>query len=571
MLAGQESAGGATPAPAPPPTAYTAVDFIPVAEILQASGPLVRLLPGQQLTLRSLSLHLADVARPLGPAPTLPSLAPSALVTLPADSTLILEDVTLVLSQSDLRAVITTGTTVAGSSGGSGGGSQGGNVIWRNVTLTSVGYGLPAPYPCSARPVTSGEQLGALVVGLFDDTEGPVILSLTSNMTIPGPEEWQTPTIPFGCLLALLGDPSRTTILDLAGREALWRGRQGTGSVIPGEYKDMQIEAHLYDLTLVNLPVASSPATNGELLSLSVLSFKIDRKFRLLTDSVESSVALLTLSRCTLVVPDLEVAFLYKVQRAADALHIADVTEKLAMRLRAVQVLLSDCTLLSASAYATAPTGGPPLLPRSWVWPPLELHGDQAEALKWGSQARLDLRTPLILQDLVLYNLAPGGVHPPDTPEYNPLWTRVAPPPALTGPDAHWANSSLPLWYLIYDRRGHAAIAAAAIATVAAVTATVAAVTATVTADTATVAAAIATVAAVTATVAAVTATVAAVTATVAAAIATVAAVTATVAAVNSTVAAVTATVADDTATVIGCALQFQAAASRTPLGRRSQ
>ncbi|KXZ50668.1 hypothetical protein GPECTOR_15g352 [Gonium pectorale] len=133
-----------------------------------------------------------------------------------------------------------------------------------------------------------------------------------------------------------------------------------------------------------------------------------------------------------------------------------------------------------------------------------------------GSQARLDLRTPLILQDLVLYNLAPGGVHPPGTPKYNILGKLVAPPPPLTGPDAHWANSSLPLWYLTYDRRGHAAIAAAFTATVAAVAATVTAVTATFAADTAAVAAVTATVTAVTATFAADTAAVAAVTATVA-------------------------------------------------------
>ncbi|KXZ50665.1 hypothetical protein GPECTOR_15g349 [Gonium pectorale] len=49
----------------------------------------------------------------------------------------------------------------------------------------------------------------------------------------------------------------------------------------------------------------------------------------------------------------------------------------------AVEVLLLDCTLLSASAYAALP-GAVELLPQSRVWPPLLLHGDQQMAMEWG-------------------------------------------------------------------------------------------------------------------------------------------------------------------------------------------
>ncbi|PNH09437.1 Serine/threonine-protein kinase ULK1 [Tetrabaena socialis] len=62
-----------------------------------------------------------------------------------------------------------------------------------------------------------------------------------------------------------------------------------------------------------------------------------------------------------------------------------------------------------------------------------------------GAIGRVALSSPITLRDLVLYNLAPGGAYPTlgsSGGDAGPL----APAPQLTGADAVWTNSSLPLW-----------------------------------------------------------------------------------------------------------------------------
>ncbi|KXZ50666.1 hypothetical protein GPECTOR_15g350 [Gonium pectorale] len=58
-----------------------------------------------------------------------------------------------------------------------------------------------------------------------------------------------------------------------------------------------------------------------------------------------------------------------------------------------------------------------------------------------GMSGGVQLLRPVSLRDLVLYNLAPGGSS-----------GTGALTGGLEGPDAPWANSTLPLWYFAYDR-----------------------------------------------------------------------------------------------------------------------
>ncbi|PNH06048.1 Serine/threonine-protein kinase ULK2 [Tetrabaena socialis] len=139
--------------------------------------------------------------------------------------------------------------------------------------------------------------------------------------------------------------------------------------------------------------------------------------------------------------------------------------------------------MVTAGAVEAPPA---PLLPSSLVWPPLSLY-DEEVALQWGGSGtivatrlldalllvpacasapshrtvlllpsypdllsgaigRVALSSPITLRDLVLYNLAPGGAYPtlgPNGGGGGPL----APAAQLTGADAVWTNSSLPLWF----------------------------------------------------------------------------------------------------------------------------
>ncbi|KXZ50662.1 hypothetical protein GPECTOR_15g346 [Gonium pectorale] len=273
-----------------------------------------------------------------------------------------------------------------------------------------------------------------------------------------------------------------------------------------------------------------------------------------------------TLTRCTLVLPDEELAFLQRIAESNGTALPSDeglfhldmsaqarrpvagspgfgvmAVERLVVGVpfdgftpTAVEVLLLDCTLLSASAYAALP-GAVELLPQSRVWPPLLLHGDQQMAMEWGPAGlwlapglqealadqdrvcgqppdraqvtyigrrfdgtvlpddswtggasvvaggkkgfgsedavvctisgyapelvggrtftdlkgttdRCEMKRPLALRNLVLYNLAPGGVGPPQQPvDGGPKNSKA--PRQLKGQDGPWANSSLPLWY----------------------------------------------------------------------------------------------------------------------------
>ncbi|KXZ46410.1 hypothetical protein GPECTOR_44g84 [Gonium pectorale] len=74
-------------------------------------------------------------------------------------------------------------------------------------------------------------------------------------------------------------------------------------------------------------------------------------------------------------------------------------------------VLLLNCTLLSASAYAALP-GAVPLLPQSRVWPPLLLHANRTRALSQGPSGLSlapGLEAALMSQDRVCGQTAPGG------------------------------------------------------------------------------------------------------------------------------------------------------------------
>ncbi|KXZ50683.1 hypothetical protein GPECTOR_15g367 [Gonium pectorale] len=255
-------------------------------------------------------------------------------------------------------------------------------------------------------------------------SKGPLFLSLTSNISLPAANPlWRLPWIFMGTRVVLLGDPACRPVVDLAGLEGAWP-----------------------ELDLGNLSLASG-------------------------------IARVKLTRCTLVLPDEELAFLRREAARGAGGGGANATGgqlqpggsgsfSLELRLQQSsggesspgphaldgsrlevemlqmmpQVLLLNCTLLSASAYAALP-GAVELLPQSRVWPPLLLHGDEETAMTQGLSGQFALRRPVSLRNLVLYNLAPGGAN-----------GTGALPGGLEGPDAPWANSTLPLWLFSFDR-----------------------------------------------------------------------------------------------------------------------
>ncbi|KXZ47121.1 hypothetical protein GPECTOR_38g359 [Gonium pectorale] len=396
--------------------------------------------------------------KPFGPtwALSLTGLAPSVLISVPAGATLELRNVTLVLSRTDLTSLFTglcrdTGawphspgvamddgtiaireldTTAPGPNGLAFGG---GVVRWRDVLITCTDTitvnapprpGLWRPYPCAARPVGGSgdggaEELRRASPALLGATQGPVFLSLTSNISLAtGFGYWGVFTRGSAGRLVLRGSPGAATTLDLAGREDAWVWAPPPSSPDP-------TYAYMYDMTLVNLPYSTHPGGLTALMALAVLSFSV--RLPLVAGGATGSVtgSRLRLTRCTLVLPDEEVAFLRGRAEAASEAgaatawagspvtgippSLASVNASSFFNL-SMRVLLLNCTLLSASAYAALP-GAVPLLPQSRMWPPLLLHGNRTRALAQGPSGLAvapGLEAALAVQERVC-GQAPGG------------------------------------------------------------------------------------------------------------------------------------------------------------------
>ncbi|KXZ47093.1 hypothetical protein GPECTOR_38g330 [Gonium pectorale] len=306
-------------------------------------------------------------------------------------------------------------TTAPGPDGAPGGG---GLVRWRDVLITCDDTealdrpprpGLWKPYPCAARPVggsgsgtsngsdkggggsdsvvggggnaggnggEGAEELRRVSASLLSAAKGPVFLSLISNISLAsGFGYWDVPTLGEAGRLVLRGSPGAATTLDLAGREDAWVWEPPPSTANP-------TFAYLYDLTLVNLPYSSHPDSLSGLMALAALSFAVRPQSG---GALSLAGPRLRLTRCTLVLPDEEVAYLKGRAEAAGAatvfnLALADARGTLNL---SMQVVLLNCTLLSASAYAALP-GAVPLLPQLRVWPPLLLHGNRTRALAQG-------------------------------------------------------------------------------------------------------------------------------------------------------------------------------------------
>ncbi|KXZ47124.1 hypothetical protein GPECTOR_38g362 [Gonium pectorale] len=167
--------------------------------------------------------------------------------------------------------------------------------------------------------------------------------------------------------LVLRGSPGAVTTLDLAGREDAWVWE-------PPPWSPDPTYVYLYDMTLVNLPYSTHPSDPADLMALAALSFGV-RPPPGAGGAAVSTGPRLRLARCTLVLPVEEAAEL----SPAGAGILA--VERLELQ---PAVVLLNCTLLSASAYAALP-GAVPLLPQSRVWPPLLLlHGNRTRALAQG-------------------------------------------------------------------------------------------------------------------------------------------------------------------------------------------
>ncbi|KXZ41829.1 hypothetical protein GPECTOR_269g694 [Gonium pectorale] len=449
-----DSGSGALPAAPPPPppstepsSLFSLLAWTRIASQLEAFGPAMYLKSGHTLTFRTLAHYLNDTHLPLGAMDrnTLRDLAPSLLVRVEAGATLVMQNVTLLLSCADLATLLrglcssTAGwpespgvalrggdmlissldTVAPGPDGRRGGG---GAVQWRDVNMTCARtptQGAGPPY-CTAGTVRDAAELHSL---LGQPTAGgPTIASLAADTTLPRDGSWAPPnaSTPDAQLL-LLGRPGLTSVLDLAERQWVWV------SSAPGLEAAAPV-VNLYDVTLVNLPYATSPSSAGGLLALELPSFVVER--RLPSSPSPSGTALLSLVNCTLVLPDPEFAFLAgAVQRnASDLVQYTygvpaegggvAATGALRIRLEASQApppvaesapyaVLSplkldllemwprlscrSCTLLAASSYGAALPGAAGLQARPW--PPLALlRGDQEQAAKWPLQGPIAVR-----------------------------------------------------------------------------------------------------------------------------------------------------------------------------------
>ncbi|PNH07503.1 Proline-rich receptor-like protein kinase PERK2 [Tetrabaena socialis] len=456
-----------SPMPAAPEPPFTLITWWQLATELQMSGPAVELAPGQDLTLTALSLFLVDLSAPLGYHVTLPTLALASLFAVPASAKLLLQDMVVVLSAVDMQlamdgicsvydtdsfpyspGVVVDGfvvrliehTSRAPDENGTAG--AGGEVRWINVTLTCPGYEFKYP-PCAARPIRGGWELDAAVLRpMLEATVGPVMLSLAPDVALPAGGNWTQVVVPVNQMLVLIGDPSlqlrrgRPTTLDLGGVEGAWAFMRDDRYpwIPPGM-------AQLRDLQLVNLPYSSMPRESQGLLALSMQSFGLIGQDASGPPSNDDQPPQLRVSRCTLVVSDLELAFLARAAAAsisgqgqpnltalfgdeAGQLRPTAPTSlpspspprspqprvggdplmdgaKGSLLLEFLQlrslVAFTDVTLVSASRYsephrevpsfATLP-GLPPLLPSALVWPPLLMY-DRDVALQWGGAGTL--------------------------------------------------------------------------------------------------------------------------------------------------------------------------------------
>ncbi|KXZ50655.1 hypothetical protein GPECTOR_15g339 [Gonium pectorale] len=363
-----------------------------------------------------MSFILTDVVDPLGSAPTLASLALPRLFGVPQGANLVLEDVVLLLAQEGLTSYLQSLCSVSSTSAypyspgvqirkgvvhlmrHASRAPGGGEVVWRNVTLTCPGYGVPG-FVCAASAVSSEYDLRDWMNGIPGGAVGPVYLSVAANVSIKVANWSSTVELPWGLTPVLLGDPLRPTLLDLGGLEGAWTKLSENGGSFMGASRITPLPqvAELHDLTLVNLPYGVGQYASGPtLMAVGMASFNIFRGSVL----SKATQVQLTLRRCTLVVSDAELAFLAGVGQRPDASPVASlklggwrlevnasqansandmlVVSRLSI---GTQVLLLNCTLLSASVYEALPEAVQ-LLPLSQVWPPLLLHGDEQKAMR---------------------------------------------------------------------------------------------------------------------------------------------------------------------------------------------
>ncbi|GFR46232.1 hypothetical protein Agub_g7777 [Astrephomene gubernaculifera] len=593
--------------PTDPDKPFTILDCSGLVDFSVSKVSVISLKPGQHLKLSSLSVLLIDLVEPLGPAASMviDHLTPSGLVQVPKGAILTLQNVTLVLSPYSMRTYLeilsckvsawpySTAVTIlyneihieslttwslASDGGRDNVNTAGGEVQWLGVTLRGADA-KPFINPLGATAVTEAWQLGYKLqtdlVGVIG-IPGSLFLSLAADIVIPRDGSWEQAFLVDGRPWVLLGDPERSTTLDLSGLEGAWY----TASYQNNWASNLTAEntlMHIHGLTLINLPHTQQPRAPSSLLAISLQSFGIYRGSTGGYDSPQ-----LVLKRCTIVVPDQEVAFLeravllgrnngtmpavgdpsklfavFDVQVPSDDMSASSPSSTggklLVTRLRiGNQVSLINCTLLSASRYTALPDSRP-LLPSERVWPPEVLHGNVDTAAQWGplgtafaqglqdalanlnstcgplpgkaplmfttirndgsipslaattafeeakrihissggrlasasecivggfpqqlggdrtfvnmkgAIGRVELQRPITLRNLVLYNLAPGGMYPLVSNgnlgygssygySFGIVGRQQASAPAqaapqLEGADAAWTNSSLPLWF----------------------------------------------------------------------------------------------------------------------------
>ncbi|PNH00182.1 hypothetical protein TSOC_014019, partial [Tetrabaena socialis] len=325
----------------PPWATFTMISWWQLSPQMQQNGPPVTLAPGQDLTLAHLSLFLVDLNGPFGPSIRLPTLALPQLFTVLAGASLQLRDVVVVLSDGDLRFTIgsicsvqdidaypySPGVFVEGGAvrlidhtsrapDANGTAGAGGKVRWINVTLMCPPYKTVVP-ACAARPITEGWELDAAVLGpLLEATEGPVMLSLASDVALPADGSWEQVVIPAGRTVVLMGDPSlqqqwgRQSLLDLSGLEGTWAFVNDGALSIDNITMLPAGSAHLRDLQLINLPYSSRPREAVNLLAIGMQGFQLIGRNASVQPSNDELPPRLNVSRCTLVVSDSELAFL---------------------------------------------------------------------------------------------------------------------------------------------------------------------------------------------------------------------------------------------------------------------
>ncbi|GFR46219.1 hypothetical protein Agub_g7762 [Astrephomene gubernaculifera] len=614
---------------APQPANFTLLICRGLEAFSIAKVSVIDMKPGQELMLSSLAISMLDLSEPLGPAASMAitRLSIPGLVQVPRGATLKLQDVTLVLSSADMHTYLSklghavsawpysttvnitnnvihiaslTTSALAIDGDDNDPNTAGGQVQWLGVTLR----GDPGVDEQFIPAV--GAKMVSTDTDLYDTeleqacnyfTCETFFLSLVADIRLSKGDDWdhwRQGRLDYGSLLVMLGDPNRTTALDLNGFEGAWI-IDYTG-VDVGGYVPPSIEAAAYgpetststvmqlsDIWLVNLPYSTQPVKDaGSLLAISLQSFVVNRNPQAVGPPQ------VVLKRCTLVIPDQEIAFLGQsvmwrgngtttsashgdlgvlftnVDIQLPAGSAAGGQLQVNSLLLGSQVSLVNCTLMSASHYSVLP-GALPLLPQSFVWPPEVLHGDVETAVQWGplglalspslqaalssldstcgalperspvtaitqcddqsipaisssaaaeedvnttqvlnggpqaspgecivtgypqqlmgsrtfvnlqgAIGRVELQRPITLRNLVLYNLAPGGMYPlPGSDDSSDTdasgnSTRTSQPgsasaaPQLEGADAAWANSSLPLWFFRMARRGPSSGAAGA-------------------------------------------------------------------------------------------------------------